>query len=111
VTKLSRDDLNRVVLIPGRGAMTLADWVVTRVISIAAHGLDIALTPGRPPRTTSPAMTAIRPVFVDLIGAEPPTSLNWDDHTLLATATGRRVPAAEERILLGPLRERIPMLS
>jgi uncharacterized protein (TIGR03083 family) len=111
VTKLSEDDLNRIVLISERGAMRLADWVITRVISVAAHGLDVALTLGRQPWTTSSAMTVIRPVFVELVGAEPPASLNWDDHTLLATATGRRALTAEERILLGPLRRRIPVLS
>jgi uncharacterized protein (TIGR03083 family) len=111
VTKLSHDDLNRIVLISERGAMRLADWVVTRVISVAAHGLDVALTLGRQPWTTSSAMTVIRPVFVELIGAEPPASVHWDDHTLLATATGRRALTAEERKLLGLLRERIPVLS
>jgi uncharacterized protein (TIGR03083 family) len=111
VTKLSLDDLNRIVLIPQRGAMRLADWVLTRVISVAAHGLDAALTLGHPPWTTSEAATVIRPVFVELMGAEPPASLGWDDHTLLATATGRRALTAEEQKLLGPLRDRIPVLS
>jgi len=111
VTKLSHDDLNRVVLISGRGAMRLADWVVTRVISVAAHGLDVALTLGRQPWTTASALTVVRPVFVELIGAEPPASVGWDDHMLLAAATGRRALTADERELLGPLRERIPVLS
>src|SRR5262249_33485902 len=48
---------------------------------------------------------------VELIGAEPPASLSWDDHALLATATGRRVLTAQKRMLLGPLQERIPVLS
>ena len=111
MTKLGDDDLDRIVLISQRSAMRLADWVLTRVISVAAHGLDVALTLGRPPWTTAEALAVIRPVFVELIGAEPPASLGWDDHALLATATGRRALKAEEQTLLGPLRERIPVLS
>lgn len=110
VTKLSQDDLSRTVLISGR-AMRLADWVVTRVVSVAAHGLDVALTLGSQPWTTSSAMTVVRPVLVELMGAEPPASVNWDDHTLLATATGRRALTTTEQMLLGPLRERVPVLS
>jgi uncharacterized protein (TIGR03083 family) len=111
IIELSQDDLNRLVLIAERGAMRLADWVVTRVVAVAAHGLDIALTLDRQPWTTSAAMAVIRPVFIELMGDEPPASVNWDDRTLLATATGRRALTAEERMLLGPLQERIPVLS
>ena len=56
-------------------------------------------------------MTVIRPVFIELIGTEPPPALHWGDHTLLATATGRRALTTDERTLLGPLQERIPVLS
>jgi len=111
VTKLGHDDLDRIVLIAQRGAMRLADWVVTRVISVAAHGLDVAITLDRPPWTTSAALTVIRLVFVELIGAPLPASLGWDDHRLLATATGRQPLTAEERQHLGPLQERFPVLS
>jgi uncharacterized protein (TIGR03083 family) len=111
VTKLGHDDMNRVVRISGHIVMRLSDWVLTRVISVAAHGLDVALTLGHPPWTTSPAITVIQPVLIELMGAEPPAALTWDDHTLLATATGRRRVTTEERTLLGPLRERLPVLS
>jgi len=111
VARLSDDDLDRAVFIPGRDPMRLADWVVTRVISIAAHGLDVAITLDRRPWTTGPALAIIRPVFVDLLGAEPPASLRWDDLALLATATGRRTLTDQERVLLGPRHERFPLLS
>ena len=110
VSKLGHDDLDRIVLISQR-AMRLADWVLTRVISVAAHGLDVALTLGRPPWTTAQALAVIRPVFVELIGAPPPASLGWDDQALLATATGRRALTAEEQKHLGPFAERFPVLS
>jgi uncharacterized protein (TIGR03083 family) len=111
VATLSDDDPDRAVLVHDRGAMRLADWVVTRVVSVAAHGLDVAITLDRQPWTTRPALTIIRPVFVDLLGAEPPASLRWDDPTLLATATGRRALTDAERLLLGPGYERFPLLS
>ena len=110
MTKLD-DDLDRIVQISQRGAMRLTDWVLTRVISIAAHGLDVAITLGRTPWTTAEALAAIRPVLVELVGAEPPAALGWDDHAFLATATGRRALTGEEENLLGPLRERFPVLS
>jgi hypothetical protein len=111
LARLGDDDLDRAVLVPGRGAMRLADWVVTRVISIAAHGLDVAITLDRDPWTTDPALTIIRPVFVDLLDAELPASLQWDDQALLATATGRRPLTDCERMLLGPRQARFPFLS
>jgi uncharacterized protein (TIGR03083 family) len=111
LARLGDDDLDRAVLIPDRDPMRLADWVVTRVISIAAHSLDVAITLDRQPWTTRPALTIIRPVFVDLLGAEPPKLLQWDDRALLETATGRRALTDPERALLGPRHERFPLLS
>ena len=108
---LEGDDLDRVVLVPGRGAMRLGDWVVTRVISLAAHGLDVAITLGREAWTTEAALKVMRPVFVELLGEEPPVSLEWDDGAFLAVATGRRVLTESERVLLGSRDERFPLLS
>ena len=111
VATLAEQDLNGVVAIPGRGPMRLSDWVVTRVISVAAHGLDVALTLGRAPWTTAESLAAVRPVFVSLLGAEPPAGLRWDARTFLAVATGRRPLTAGERALLGSGAERFPLLS
>src|SRR5215204_4588527 len=96
VLRLSRLDLARVVQIPSCGPMRLADWVLTRVISVAAHGLDVALTLGLQPWTTRPALDITRPVFVSLLGTEPPARLGWDDQTLLAAGTGRRALTRHE---------------
>ena len=49
-------DLERVVEIDGIGAMRLGDWLITRVISLAAHGLDVALTLAHPSWTTTQAL-------------------------------------------------------
>ena len=88
VNKLSHDDLNRIVLISQHRAMRLADWV---------------LNPGHLDRRPRPRR---RPHGRRTAGRTP-----LDDHTLLATATGRRALTAEDEQHLGPLRERIPVLS
>jgi uncharacterized protein (TIGR03083 family) len=111
ITILSEHDLDQVVLIPGRGAMRLGDWVVTRVISVAAHGLDVAITLDRTPWSTRPALQVIRPVFVELIGTQPPDALGWDDETLLAVGSGRQALTEHEAGLLGSHAKNIPVLS
>jgi hypothetical protein len=112
VATLERQDLDRAVLIPRVGAMRLADWVVTRVISVAAHGLDVAITLDRTPWTTPEALRAMRPVFVDaLLDSRPPDAVGWDDATLLAAATGRRALTDRDRERLGPFAQRFPLLS
>jgi uncharacterized protein (TIGR03083 family) len=111
VARLGDQDPDRRVQIRTVGAMRLADWTLTRVISVAAHGLDVALTLGRVSWTTSAALTVMRGVFVSLLGAEPPPRLAWDNQTLLEVGTGRRALTAEDRMVLGSLQERFPLLS
>ncbi len=105
-------DLARVVQIDGTGAMRLGDWLLTRVISLAAHGLDVALTLSRPSWTTAHALRVMRPVFVSLLGgAERPAGLGWDDQRFFEVSTGRQPLAATDRDKLGPLADRFPLLS
>jgi uncharacterized protein (TIGR03083 family) len=111
VATLGRHDLGRVVQVPRRGPMRLSDWVSTRVLSVAAHGLDVAITLDRPPWTTPLALATVRPVLVSLLGTEPPAALGWDDRTLLAAGTGRQALTAVERTVLGPTQDRFPLLS
>jgi uncharacterized protein (TIGR03083 family) len=111
VLRLGRLDLGRLVEIPGCGPMKLAEWVSTRVMSVAAHGLDVALTLGRDPWTTRSALDVTCPVLISLLGTEPPAQLGWDDRTLLAAGTGRRALTSRERAVLGVLQSRFPLLS
>jgi hypothetical protein len=75
VGKLRDRGPDRRVQVPAVGAMWLGDWTVTRVISVAAHGVDVALTLRRVPRTTPSALTD------------------------------------QDRMVLGPLQGRFPLLS
>lgn len=111
VAKLRDQDPDRRVQVPAVGAMRLGDWTVTRVISVAAHGVDVALTLRRVPWTSSSALTVMHGAFLSLLGAELPQRLAWDDQMLLETATGRRALTDQERMILGPLQERFPLLS
>ena len=112
VGRLRGQDPDRHVHIAAvRGNMRLADWTVTRVISVAAHGLDVALTLGREPWTTSPALTVMGGVFVSLLGAALPSGLAWDDQRLLEAGTGRRALTDQDRKVLGSLQDRFPLLS
>lgn len=101
----------RVQIAAAGGSMRLADWTVTRVISVAAHGLDVALTLEREPWTTSPALTVMRDVYLLLLGAALPSGLTWDDQRLLEVATGRRALTDQDRKSLGSLQQRFPLLS
>lgn len=111
VATLSGYDPDQVVHISGVGPMRLADWVATRVMSLAAHGLDVAITLGRPPWTTRAALARTTPVLLALLGTPAPAELGWDDQTLLATGTGRRPLTDHERGILGPAGLRFPLLS
>jgi uncharacterized protein (TIGR03083 family) len=108
---LRRDDAARVVPIPRIGPMVLAEWTVTRVIAVAAHALDVAITLNRPPWTTDAALRVTRPVLIDLLGARPPDSPRWTGHGFLAVATGRRPISDSDRYELGELADRFPLLS
>ena len=111
VGKLRDQDPDRRVQVPAVGAMRLGDWTVTRVISVAAHGVDVALTLRRVPWTTASARTVMRGAFLSLLGAQLPQRLAWDDRLLLEAATGRRALTDQDRMILGPLQERFPLLS
>jgi uncharacterized protein (TIGR03083 family) len=108
---LRRRDLGEIVPIDGVGPMTLADWVTTRVMSLAAHGLDVAITLDEAPWTTRSALMETTPVLTSLLGMPPPAELGWDDLALLAVGSGRRPLSEDERSILGPAQRRFPLLS
>ena len=64
--------------------MLLSDFLTTRVVELALHGLDIADAAGRP-QWLAPAATTH---LLDLLYASPATS-RWDRPTLLRMATDR----------------------
>jgi uncharacterized protein (TIGR03083 family) len=111
IDRLRVEDRSRLIAMFGGMAMTVDDYLVTRVIGVAAHGVDLAITLDRPRWTTSAALRVVRPAFVALLGEEPPASLAWSDQDLLETGTGRRPLTVEERKALGPRADVFPLLS
>jgi uncharacterized protein (TIGR03083 family) len=91
--------------------LRLDQYLCTRLLEAAVHGLDLADAIEREPWITPRATALVRSMLVGMLGAEPPDALGWDDLAFLEVGTGRRAIALEERAVLGPLAERFPLLS
>ncbi|GAB7045003.1 maleylpyruvate isomerase N-terminal domain-containing protein [Catenuloplanes indicus] len=100
-----REPADRVVRTRHGDAMLLADFMLTRVVEVAVHGLDLAAALGRPAWTTPAAVTAVS----GLLLGDTPVPLGWDRLTFLRKATGRAPMTAAERAAAG--RQRIRWLA
>ncbi|MBE1491943.1 maleylpyruvate isomerase N-terminal domain-containing protein [Plantactinospora soyae] len=72
--------------------MTLDEFLVTRVVELGVHGLDLASALGREPWLTTPAADLISGLLdraAGAAGAGLADELGWDRLTLIAKATGR----------------------
>nr|MDT0659746.1 maleylpyruvate isomerase N-terminal domain-containing protein [Micromonospora sp. DSM 115978] len=79
-------------------AMTVPDFLATRVVELGVHGWDLAAALGRPTWLTEAAGA----VIADLLATSPaavqlPETLGWDPPTLIAKATGRLPLTDRER--------------
>ncbi|WP_319461875.1 maleylpyruvate isomerase N-terminal domain-containing protein [Micromonospora sp. RTP1Z1] len=79
-------------------AMTLTEFLRTRVVEVGVHGLDLAEALDRRPWLTPTAAA----VVVDLLtGGRPvPDGLDWDPLTVIRKATGRAGLTDRERALV-----------
>ncbi|NJP35181.1 maleylpyruvate isomerase N-terminal domain-containing protein [Micromonospora thermarum] len=86
---------DRVVRTRHGDAMTVVEFLRTRVVEVGVHGLDLAAALDRPPWLT-PAAAAL---VADLLtgGRPAPAALGWDRLTLIRKATGRAPLTAAER--------------
>lgn len=84
-------------------AMTVDDFLVTRVVELGVHGLDLAAAVGRQPWLSDEAAA----VIADLLSGGRERAmcdpLNWDRRTFIAKATGRARATDAERAELGRL--------
>ncbi|MEU1964354.1 maleylpyruvate isomerase N-terminal domain-containing protein [Micromonospora sediminicola] len=79
-------------------AMALTEFLRTRVVEVAVHGLDLADALDRSPWTTPGAAAVVVDV---LTGGRPmPARLGWDALTVLRKATGRLPVTDAERTAL-----------
>lgn len=84
-----RHDPARLVRTRWGDPMTLEDYLVTRVVEVTVHGLDIAASLHRPPWTTPAAASVVTGLLTGTGGTGLPATLGWDPPTLIAKATGR----------------------
>ncbi|BCL12621.1 maleylpyruvate isomerase N-terminal domain-containing protein [Micromonospora sagamiensis] len=79
-------------------AMTLADFLTTRVVEVGVHGLDLAAALGRTPWLTPTAAEVVAGLLTG--GREIPAGLAWDRLTLVDRLAGRSPLTEPERALL-----------
>ncbi|AXH93752.1 maleylpyruvate isomerase N-terminal domain-containing protein [Micromonospora aurantiaca] len=85
----------RVVRTRHGDAMALPEFLRTRVVEVAVHGLDLADALDRPPWLTPPAAAVAAGVLTG--GAPVPPGLRWDALTVLRKATGRLPLTGDEQ--------------
>lgn len=87
----------RAVRTPHDDRMTLPDFLLTRVVELGVHGLDLASALQRDPWLTEPAAALIAELLAGPAVGEVPAALGWDRLTFIAKATGRMPVAEVER--------------
>nr|WP_233625307.1 maleylpyruvate isomerase family mycothiol-dependent enzyme [Actinoplanes sp. ATCC 53533] len=85
-----REPADRVVGTRHGDAMSLTDFLVTRIVEVGVHGLDLADGLGRPAWLTPAAAGVLTDLFLGDGGRATGRRLGWDDPTLLRKVTGRR---------------------
>jgi uncharacterized protein (TIGR03083 family) len=91
-----KEPTDRVVRTPHGDAMLLTDFLTTRVVELAVHGLDVADAVSREPWLTTSAAEHLHEL---LFGQDWPTAfaaLKWDPVTLLRKTSGRADVTAKE---------------
>jgi hypothetical protein len=109
--RLQGEDLSLVIDVSGIGPMVVRDYVATRVLAVAAHALDVAITLDLPWVTSELALAVCNPIFCDLLGAVPPSALRWDAMDFFERATGRRSLTADDTRVLGASASCFPLVS
>ncbi len=104
-------DPGRVVVTIGP-ALTLEEYLKTRVLEVTVHRMDLEDALGRRGWGTDTAVSIVDDILVGLLGAEPPRALDWDVVDFIETGTGRRALRDDERKTLGVrLAKRFPLLG
>ncbi|MEV0608252.1 maleylpyruvate isomerase N-terminal domain-containing protein [Polymorphospora rubra] len=96
----AREPADRVVRTRHGDAMLLTDFLVTRIVELGIHGLDLAGALDRPPWLTPAAAGVLTDLLLPEQGIAAVADLGWDEITFLHKATGRRplTPAETARV-------------
>ncbi|MEV6692218.1 maleylpyruvate isomerase N-terminal domain-containing protein [Micromonospora sp. NPDC051196] len=98
---------DRVVRTRHDDAMTVTEFLRTRVVEVGVHGLDLAAALDRPPWLTTAASRVIADLLT--VGRSLPAELGWDRLTLIAKVTGRMPCSPAEQAALA--RVGLPLLA
>lgn len=110
IDQAGRADRTRVVVTWGP-ALTLDEFLKTRVLEITIHGTDLAAALDRGPWATDAGTTITNGIMLSLLDDELPPALGWDPITLLERGSGRTTLTDKERTILGELSERFPLMG
>ncbi|MET9594521.1 maleylpyruvate isomerase family mycothiol-dependent enzyme [Streptomyces sp. NPDC006516] len=77
-------------------AMLLSEFLLTRVVEVAVHGIDLADALGREPWLTSAAGDAVLELLLGAEQTEAAVALGWSRARFLRKATGREPLDASE---------------
>jgi uncharacterized protein (TIGR03083 family) len=91
--------------------LRLDDFLATRLLEVAVHGLDLAHALDRPPWLTPAGSRVTRSILTGLLGSEPPGVQRMGDLAFIETGTGRRRLTGAERATLGEAARRFPLLA
>jgi uncharacterized protein (TIGR03083 family) len=94
---------------PNYPRMTHRELVASRLVEIGLHASDIANAVGRPEDLSPKAAEVVMGIFDEIVGKPLPETLGWDSTRYILCATRRAEVTAEERELLGPLAEMVPL--
>ena len=104
-------DRTRVVVTFGP-ALTLEEFLKTRVLEVTVHRMDLEDAFGRRGWGTDTAVSIVDDILVGLLGTEPARALDWDVVDFIEVGTGRRELTEAERTKLGVrLAKRFPLLG
>ncbi len=91
--------------------MRLDDYLRTRVVEVAVHGMDVADALNRPVWTTPEAAAEVADLVRELVDVELPGSLRWSALDVVRIGTGRRRLTESELLQLGPSGSRFPAIQ
>lgn len=96
MTACTREPMDRLVETRHGDAMLLTDFLTTRVVELAVHGLDVADALGRQPWLTAASAELLQRLMFGAHWRTAVTELGWDPVTLLRRTTGRASVTASE---------------
>ncbi len=104
-----REGPDRLIQVQWGPRLRLDDYLDTRVLELAVHGLDLADALGIEPWLSVDGGAIVRALLTSLLEAPPPR--DWDDVELADKGTGRVPLSPRDRDGLGAPADRFPLLS